>query len=60
MCFKIYSAILNQREVRRWEVEEVGRYEAGKVRRWEGGEMRGAKVLHTYRQTYIQTDMQTL
>ena len=33
------------------------RLEGGKVRKWEGG---GAKVLHTYRHTYIQTDIQTL
>ena len=36
--------------------EKVGRWG-----RWRDGEVgRGAKVLHTYRRTYIQRDIQTL
>ena len=35
-------------------------WEGGKVRGWEGGKVgREAKVLHTYRQTYIHKYIQT-
>ena len=52
-------------KVRRWGGGEAGRRRGGKVGRWEDEEVgrwewRGAKVLHMYIHTDIQTDISSI